>query len=1111
MSQQRLSRVQVVNWGTFEGAWSFGVPRRGLLLTGPSGAGKSSVLDALASILVRPARLKFNAAAQGTETGDRERSLVTYVLGAYKRETDAETGEVGTAYLRKGPTWSGVALTFDDGRGVVTTLIRLFHLRGGTTSGADLKSMFVVAPEAVDLLSLQPYAKDGIENRRVKNAFPGWDVYGADAYSGFANRFRRRLGLGSEQAQLLLHKTQSAKNLTNLDSLFRDFMLDAPDTFELADETVAQFDELTLAHAAVVDARRQVEVLTPLRGLGESHADAVGALEQLAREDEYLGAWLTARALAEAEASLDRARPQLERLEGDLTGAEAEVAASADALREAQRALDGSAGAQLGTLEDLIRVLEQELGVRLKRVERLSATAGQVGLAWPGTPEAVAGFREELAGLASALEAEQAVHQKALYDALDRRRAAKERVARLTADLETLRRHGSNLDPRLLGARQLLAERLQVAESTLPFVGELLQVLPEQAGWTGAIERVLGGFARTLVVPEAHYLAAAELIDAHHLGVRLVYEKVGSGVVAPEGAEPAASSLLAKVELAEGPHHGWLAERLRRRFDYACVEHTAAFRDWDRAVTRAGQVKHSASLHEKDDRGRVDDRTRWVLGFSTEAKEAELERQLADAEGVHAEAVAAVDALGQGDGDRQRRRTALAELEGVDWADLDTSPIQRELDVNRAKVDHLRREHTDLPALEVALERAQAAWARAENLRQGVATARAQAFDKVRDLERSAADLRAELAAAPVVPDEVADHLAARASGLTVRADRLEGALRQDLGRRRDEVAGRRARLVRDITRQMGQYRVGWQAQSADWADEVEYLPEYLERLAGLERDGLPTFEKRFFDLLQNQARTNIGQLSMKIRGARREIRTRVDEVNKSLQLTEFSPGGHLQIDVRDRALPEVERFLAVLQTITSGSVSDVFASDSPEDRADAEERFALMKGILDRLGSSDPVDKAWREKCLDTRQHVQFQARVVDADGLQLDVFTGSGGRSGGERQKLVTFCLAAALRFQLAPAGQAQPTYALVVIDEAFDKADHTFTQAGLEVFKTFGFQLLLATPMKMLQTIDDYVGGVVMVTNDTGRRSQVQELPFEGDDPVDVGGEVVQEALL
>ena len=85
-------------------------------------------------------------------------------------------------------------------------------------------------------------------------------------------------------------------------------------------------------------------------------------------------------------------------------------------------------------------------------------------------------------------------------------------------------------------------------------------------------------------------------------------------------------------------------------------------------------------------------------------------------------------------------------------------------------------------------------------------------------------------------------------------------------------------------------------------------------------------------------------------------------------------------------------------------------------------------------------------------------------------------------------------ALRFQLAPPGRTEPTYALVVIDEAFDKADHTFTQAGLEVFRSFGFQLLLATPMKMLQTIDDYVGGVVMVTNEAGRGSTLQELHYD-----------------
>ncbi|WP_331715547.1 ATP-binding protein [Tessaracoccus coleopterorum] len=139
---------------------------------GPSGAGKSSVLDAMAAVLVAPGKLRFNAAAQGTDTRDHDRNLVTYVRGAHKREADEETGEVGAAFLRKGPTWSGIALTFVDEAGAATTLLRLFHISGSSTQREDLKSLFAVAPGEVDLLSLQGYVANGIESRQLKAAFP---------------------------------------------------------------------------------------------------------------------------------------------------------------------------------------------------------------------------------------------------------------------------------------------------------------------------------------------------------------------------------------------------------------------------------------------------------------------------------------------------------------------------------------------------------------------------------------------------------------------------------------------------------------------------------------------------------------------------------------------------------------------------------------------------------------------------------------------------------------------------------------------------------------------------------------------------------------------------
>ena len=187
--------------------------------------------------------------------------------------------------------------------------------------------------------------------------------------------------------------------------------------------------------------------------------------------------------------------------------------------------------------------------------------------------------------------------------------------------------------------------------------------------------------------------------------------------------------------------------------------------------------------------------------------------------------------------------------------------------------------------------------------------------------------------------------------------------------------------------------------------------------------------------------------------------------------------------------------FLGALSRITAGSVEDTLGADeSPEGRRRAEERFEEMQRLLTRLSSSESADRRWRTQCLDTRLHVKFTAVVQDAEGRPVDYYVGSGGLSGGERQKLVVFCLAAALRYQLAPEGSDLPSYGLVVLDEAFDKTDPEFTRAGLEVFRVFGFQLLLATPMKMLQTLEDYVGGAALVQHREGQGSRLESITFE-----------------
>src|SRR5690554_122259 len=104
-------------------------------------------------------------------------------------------------------------------------------------------------------------------------------------FPAYAERFRRLLGIESEMALRLLHKTQSAKNLGDLNTFLRDFMLDKPATFEVADRLVSEFDELNAAHQAVVTARRQVETLFPAR---EKHQQRESLLNELSGLNELL-------------------------------------------------------------------------------------------------------------------------------------------------------------------------------------------------------------------------------------------------------------------------------------------------------------------------------------------------------------------------------------------------------------------------------------------------------------------------------------------------------------------------------------------------------------------------------------------------------------------------------------------------------------------------------------------------------------------------------------------------------------------------------------------------------------------------------------------------------
>jgi uncharacterized protein YPO0396 len=209
-------------------------------------------------------------------------------------------------------------------------------------------------------------------------------------------------------------------------------------------------------------------------------------------------------------------------------------------------------------------------------------------------------------------------------------------------------------------------------------------------------------------------------------------------------------------------------------------------------------------------------------------------------------------------------------------------------------------------------------------------------------------------------------------------------------------------------------------------------------------------------------------------------------QVNESLRHAPFNPGTHLHIDVSDRQLPEVRELRQEIQRALSNAWAD--------DEEGAEARFIVLRRLVERLASQDPEQRRWRESVLDVRQHVEFIGQELDENGALVEVYRSGAGKSGGQRQKLATTCLAAALRYQLGSNEQGMPIYAPVVLDEAFDKADNEFTALAMNIFVNFGFQMIVATPLKSVMTLEPFIGGACFVEISERRRSAILLIEYD-----------------
>jgi uncharacterized protein YPO0396 len=1106
LSGFRLQRLEVFNWGTFDArVWTLNPGGQNALLTGDIGSGKSTLVDAVTTLLVPAQRIAYNKAA-GADS--RERTLRSYVLGHYKSERNEVSGTARPVALRDHNNYSVILGVFHNaGYDQTVTLAQVFWIKDAQGQPARF---FVVAERELSIAGDFANFGSDIAALRKRLRRPLAEVF--DSFPPYGAWFRRRFGIDNEQALDLFHQTVSMKSVGNLTDFVRSHMLEPFDVGPRITALIGHFDDLNRAHEAVLKAKRQVALLAPLVADGERHALLAAQIEDMRACREALKAYFAGLKLGLLDKRLAGLAEDWRRQDAQLRRIDEQRLAQRAEEGELKRSIAENGGDRLERLAADIHRLELERQARARKAQRYGELLGAIG---EQAASDEAGFLDQcqrFAVLAEAARERDAGLQNELTELSVSLRQGKQEHDELMAEINSLKARRSNVPAAQVAMRSALCQALGFAEETMPFAGELLQVRDDERDWEGAGERLLHNFGLSLLIPDEDYTPVAEWVDRTHLRGRLVYFRVRkTRTTTVPGDLPSLhrDSLVRKLAVKpDSPYYDWLERELAHRFDVACCATHEQFRRETKAITRAGQIKAPGERHEKDDRHRLDDRSRYVLGWSNAAKISALEANARQLETRLGELGSRIGKIMGEQKALKERLTALSKLgeygdfsefSELDWQSSATevARLQEEKRLLETTSDVLQNLTARLQQLQGVLADSEAALAtRTREL--GATQAKREAAEALRS--DTLAVIAKETSAQPSTSTyfERLDAIRSEALGdhqLSVEScENREHDVRQWLQSRIENEDGKLKRLRDKIIDAMRAYCSAFPLDTQEVDVAIEAVGEYRLMLDKLQADDLPRFELRFKELLNENTIREVANFNAQLAMWRETIRERITRINGSLTQIDYNTGRYIALEAQATPDADIRDFQSELRACTEGSIT------GSDDAQYSEAKFLQVKHIIERLRGREGLseqDRRWTAKVTDVRYWFVFAASERwREDDSEHEHYSDSGGKSGGQKEKLAYTILAASLAYQFGLEWGAvrSRTFRFVVIDEAFGRGSDESAQYGLRLFAQLNLQLLIVTPLQKIHIIEPFVASVGFVHNEEGRTSKLRNLSIE-----------------
>ena len=1062
----RLQLLEIFNWGTFDSSnhkvFQFRPEGRTSLLVGHNGSGKSTLVDAITTLL--GCNRNYNLAA-GAKS--RERTTKTYIKGAYDQVADESNKSVSMFLRPKGDQLTALSAQFTDEKlGKTFTLLQILYLRNGDSDDR----VYAIKDGSCDLsVSLNGLNKSdeirkhlkslGFQTTKKPTEYLGW--------------IARRTGMRSKAIDMF-NQTVAVKNIDSLTKFVRDHMLEATNWREKVQSLLTHFNDLSQAHQQLERARKQIDLLKPVRSIGKDYHEKVATLRDLELRLQAADLFFADQFVAIFEPELEAQRSKVAQMSQAIEQLGEQLTQLGNTVRQLQNEIDQAGGDRLKQLPQLIVNGELRLQNTTEKRRTFEELLAKCHL--ETKVESADSLDQAQKSLAEALVAadQQAVElEETQAAAIGSQVRIKSELATEQKELELLESRRTNLPPKFVAMRTQICSDLQIDEAQLPFAAELIEVAKDESKWQASIEMVLNSFALSLLVPERYYKRVRAYLETNRIhddrghGSRIDYISVGK-VNEQNGDRQDSRALVGKLKFK--PRHDlspWVRGEVTRRFNFTCCSDLAEFNDVSKmALTANRHVKFNNRLHKKDDRRRTVDPRFFVLGWDNTEKRKRVAAHIHELEADLNEVVAKVTNINQLlFAQREILRACKEASEYRSFESIDSAGRKLELERLVAEKKELEESNDVVKALKSRLEQAELELTSTSSDRdtkiglRGKLENEIDGWEKNLDVEhariKSAHDdgSHAKLSEAFNAIRESQGDPTPSILDFTQRRSTWESVTKKQLNEIRKPIERLTEKLLQAQNKFLSQFR----DEADDLSASIDATNSFVALLEQLEREDLPQYLKRFEERLNDQVTSEIAQFNTALRLECQEIERKIEQLNSALADVEYDRqrGTFMQLDPRRINDGEIELFRRSLRECMDESL------DSTKEANEA--RFLRIKSLVEKL--SDKEKANWRNKVIDVRNWYNFAALEINRETKKtLSVYEGGASKSGGEKAKLAFTILVAAISYQfdIDPTGETSGRFQFVVVDEMFSKVDDQNATFALELFRQFGLQLLIVAPL-------------------------------------------------